>query len=95
MSSVLAYTIPEACKASGLGRTSLYKLISAGQLPCRKHGTRTLILESDLRAFLEGLPEHPSPLKLRSMRRRSTAEVRSSEQASGELHPVTPVRGEA
>lgn len=86
MSSRIAYTIPEACKAAGLGRTSIYKLIKAGQLPYRKHGTRTLILESDLRAFLEGLPQHTSRLKPPSKRRRPTAE--------GGLHPVAPVRGE-
>jgi excisionase family DNA binding protein len=95
MSSVIAYTISEACKASGLGRTSVYKLIKSGQLSCRKHGTRTLILESNLRAFLEGLPEHTSQLKPLPKRRRSTAEVRPPEQASGELHPIAPARGEA
>ena len=73
---VLAFTIPDACKASGLGRTSLYYLIKSGHLRSRKHGSRTLILASDLRAFLEGLPEgspehrspHAPPL---STRRRS------------------------
>ena len=83
MSTILAYSVSEACKASGLGRTSIYTYINSGQLRCRKHGSRTLILESELRAFLERLPDHsPSPAQLLPIRRRSTARVRSPERAS-------------
>jgi excisionase family DNA binding protein len=57
----LAYTIREACEASGLGRSSIYKLLKSGALRARKHGTRTLILESDLRRWLEKLPELSPP----------------------------------
>jgi excisionase family DNA binding protein len=40
----------------GLCRDSVYKLIKQGQLPARKIGRRTVVLESDLQAFLEALP---------------------------------------
>jgi excisionase family DNA binding protein len=52
----LAYQIPEACEAAGVCRSKLYQLIKSGQLPVRKLGKRTLILASDLKALVEGLP---------------------------------------
>jgi hypothetical protein len=55
----IAYTIPQAVQASGLSRSSLYIAIAAGALHARKSGARTLILESDLRQFLQSLPRFP------------------------------------
>ncbi len=52
----LALSIAEACKASGLGRTTIFAAIKAGQLRAIKAGGRTLIKLEDLRAFLDGLP---------------------------------------
>jgi excisionase family DNA binding protein len=52
----LAYSIPEACALTGVGRTTIYKAIRAGRLRARKLGTRTLILDEDLRRCLETLP---------------------------------------
>jgi hypothetical protein len=52
----LAHTIPQAAKASGLSRSMLYLEIGRGRLHARKCGARTLILDSDLRRFLRGLP---------------------------------------
>lgn len=52
----LAFSISEAVRVSGLGRTKLYEEISAGHLPVRKLGSRTLVLAEDLRAFLKALP---------------------------------------
>jgi excisionase family DNA binding protein len=40
----------------GIGRDKLYSLIRSGELPARKVGRRTLVVASDLEAFLEGLP---------------------------------------
>lgn len=48
----LAYRIDEAAHVSGIGRTSLYELIAAGQLKAIKAAGRRLILRADLEAFL-------------------------------------------
>ena len=56
MQARLAYTIPEAVLASGLSRSMLYIAIGRGALRARKCGSRTLILDSDLRRFLRSLP---------------------------------------
>jgi excisionase family DNA binding protein len=51
-----AYSIPEVMARVGVGRDKLYCLIREGKLPARKLGRKTLILASDLEAFLEALP---------------------------------------
>jgi excisionase family DNA binding protein len=56
MQSSLAHSIAEACARSGIGRTSIYDMISSGQLAARKRGRRTLILADDLQRCLEALP---------------------------------------
>ncbi|WP_035571686.1 helix-turn-helix domain-containing protein [Hyphomonas adhaerens] len=53
----VAYTIPEACNASGLGKSSIYAAIAKGALRTKKMGSRTLILAADLKAWLENLPD--------------------------------------
>ena len=52
----IAHTIPEAVLASGLSRSMLYLAIGCGKLLARKCRARTVILDSDLRQFLRGLP---------------------------------------
>jgi Helix-turn-helix domain len=52
----LGYTIAEAVRASGIGRTTLYADLKAGRLTARKRGKRTIILADDLRAYLASLP---------------------------------------
>lgn len=54
--SVLAYSINDIVKITGLGRTTIYKAIKAGSLQSRKLGMRTLVLSSDLDKFLHSLP---------------------------------------
>lgn len=51
----MAFTINDAVAVSGIGRSSLYKLIGAGELPVIKVGSRTLIRRPALEAFLERL----------------------------------------
>lgn len=56
MQNSLAHTIGEASARSGIGRTTIYKLINSGQLPARKCGRRTIIIADDLRRCLQSLP---------------------------------------
>jgi excisionase family DNA binding protein len=56
MSQPIAYTIKEACTASRTGRTTLYSAIRRKDLVARKLGKKTLILEEDLRRWIEHLP---------------------------------------
>ena len=57
MSETIAYTVAEACRVSGIGRTSLYQAIKNGKLKALKRGRRTLILAEDL---ISGLKSQPS-----------------------------------
>lgn len=49
----LAYTIPEFCAATGVGRTSVYEEIAAGRLKAIKAAGRRLILHQDGEAWLQ------------------------------------------
>ena len=56
-----ALSIPEAMEISGIGRTLIYAEINAGRLIARKVQKRTLILRSDLDAWLTDLPQAGEP----------------------------------
>ena len=53
----LAYTVPEALYATGLGRTTLYALIKEKKLRAIKAGARTLIPADSLRGYLASLEQ--------------------------------------
>jgi len=57
--SSLAFTIAQAAKVSGVGRSTIYNELGAGKLQARKLGRRTLILASDLSLWLSSLPVLP------------------------------------
>jgi excisionase family DNA binding protein len=52
----LAYSVDDAARVAGIGRTRLYDFIAAGALPAKKFGKRTIVLADALKAFLDGLP---------------------------------------
>jgi excisionase family DNA binding protein len=56
MTEVIAHTIADAVKVSGIGRTTLYELIGAKKLDARKAGNRTLITAESLRNYVASLP---------------------------------------
>ncbi|HEX8388153.1 MAG TPA: helix-turn-helix domain-containing protein [Sphingomonas sp.] len=50
----LAYSVPEASAAIGIGKTKLYALITQGVLPSTLIGKRRLIRAADLEALIAG-----------------------------------------
>ena len=52
----LAHSVFDACRLTGLSRSTLYDLHKAGVIRFVKCGRRTLILHEDLAAFLRSLP---------------------------------------
>jgi hypothetical protein len=53
----LTVTIPHAVKLSGLSRSEIYRQLSARRIRACKSGTRTLIVWSSLKTYVEGLPD--------------------------------------
>lgn len=52
----LSYRIPQVRKKTGFGRSFIYEEIRAGNLIARKAGGCTIVLHSDLEAYLNNLP---------------------------------------
>ncbi len=50
-----SYTILDACRVSGIGRTTLYRLIAEGKVDARKAGSRTLIITESLLHYIKNL----------------------------------------
>jgi len=55
MNKPLTVTIPQACKLTGLGRSTIYRLFDDGKIQRLKAGSRTLIKMDDLEAYIESL----------------------------------------
>lgn len=50
------FSIGEAVRCFGIGRTKLYELINSGEIEAIKLGRRTLIRAESARSFINGLP---------------------------------------
>ena len=55
----LAYSVRSACDISGIGRTTLYRLIAEGKIDARSCGGRTIVIAASLEAYVAGLPPAP------------------------------------
>ena len=53
---IQAFTIPDFCRAYGIGRTHAYAEIATGRLLACKIGRRTVIRKRDADAWLAALP---------------------------------------
>ena len=52
----MAHSVEAAADRAGVGRTTIYAAIRDGALVARKCGRRTIVLTSDLQAWLSKLP---------------------------------------
>lgn len=66
----ISFTIEQAVKATGIGRTAIFAAIKSGRLVARKNGRRTLIASNDLQQFISNLPtvDRESMMKNQSAR---------------------------
>jgi excisionase family DNA binding protein len=53
---ILACTVNEACRRTGVGRTRIYQAIGSGELRALKCGNRTLIDTDSIRRWIASLP---------------------------------------
>lgn len=52
-----AYSIPEVCEASSLGKSSIYEHIRAGRLKAKRIGGRTIVPVDALDEFIDNAPD--------------------------------------
>ena len=57
----MAYSVNDACRLLGIGRTAFYRLAKDGTIKTRKLGVRTVVLAMDLEMMLDSLPPGPGP----------------------------------
>lgn len=53
---MLSYTVEQVCELTSVGRTTVYAAIRSGNLVARKLGRRTILLRSDVDAWLAACP---------------------------------------
>ena len=55
-SEVIARPVKAVCRVYGVGRSTVYEKIKDGTLRTKKAGKRTLVIEEDVRAWFDALP---------------------------------------
>ena len=58
MHEPISITIPDAVRATGRSRTSIYEALKSGELSAKKAGRRTLISYTSLKNYLDKLPDY-------------------------------------
>ncbi|NBU85176.1 MAG: DNA-binding protein [Sphingomonadaceae bacterium] len=58
MQTQISVSVPEAVRLTGWSRSAIYEALKRQELAARKAGRRTLILYSDLQAFIASLPNY-------------------------------------
>ena len=56
----ITYSVNEAIRATGYGRTRLYELMAAGKFDARKDGKKTVITAQSIREYVANLPRFQS-----------------------------------
>jgi excisionase family DNA binding protein len=56
LSERLTLTVDEFCTMVGIGRSTFYKAVAAGDLKIRKYGKRTFITKEETQRFVENMP---------------------------------------
>jgi len=56
----ITYSVNEAIRATGYGRTRLYELMAAGKFDARKDGKKTVITAQSIHDYLASLPRFKS-----------------------------------
>ena len=51
-----AYSIPEICEASGVGRSTVYGALASGKLAASKVGRRTIVTSESFDSWIASLP---------------------------------------
>lgn len=58
MQSQISVSVPEAVRLTGWSRSAIYEALKRQELSAKKAGRRTLILYTDLEAFMANLPTY-------------------------------------
>jgi excisionase family DNA binding protein len=74
----LAFSVPEACRVAGVGRTKLCEALQSGALRSRRNGTKHLILRADLESWLQSLPTATDATPMLKSRAKAAVAVSSA-----------------
>ena len=82
------YTVVEAAQLVGVGRSTMYELVSRGEVASIRLGRKVLITRSTLEALLGFTP--PTPAELAALQRRPALVVPDDARASrgGVVRPL-------